>query len=160
MGKLYMGFDAGTQSVKVAVYDENFSLVASHALPTQIDYPQPGWVQMDVDNYLDNCVECMRLVVEDLRSLGRDPAEVAATHGRRHHLRHRRYRRKCPSDHPVHQLPRQPHDAGREALNAKKLDIWGRETGNPEASPMFPAMFARWFLKNSPAFVEKGEVCA
>ena len=24
MGKLYMGFDAGTQSVKVAVYDEEF----------------------------------------------------------------------------------------------------------------------------------------
>ena len=29
MGKLYMGFDAGTQSVKVAVYDEQFRLVTT-----------------------------------------------------------------------------------------------------------------------------------
>ena len=33
MGKLYMGFDAGTQSVKVAVYDEQFRLVTSRSLP-------------------------------------------------------------------------------------------------------------------------------
>ena len=48
MAKLYMGFDAGTQSVKVAVYDENFNPVASHSLPTTLHYPQPGWVQMNV----------------------------------------------------------------------------------------------------------------
>ena len=47
MAKLYMGFDAGTQSVKVAVYDEQFRLVASHSLPTTLHYPQPGWVQMN-----------------------------------------------------------------------------------------------------------------
>ena len=38
-----------------------------------------------------------------------------------------------------------------EALNARGLEIWGRETGNALASPMFPAMFARWFLKNNEA---------
>ena len=36
MGKLYMGFDAGTQSVKVAVYDEQFRLVTSRSLPTSL----------------------------------------------------------------------------------------------------------------------------
>ena len=53
MGKLYMGFDAGTQSVKVAVYDEQFRLVTSRSLPTSLTYPQPGWVEMDVNTYLD-----------------------------------------------------------------------------------------------------------
>ena len=43
-----------------------------------------------------------------------------------------------------------------EALNARELEIWGRETGNPVASPMFPAMFARWFLKNNEAFNRDG----
>ena len=43
-----------------------------------------------------------------------------------------------------------------EALKAKKLDIWGRETGNAEPNMMFPAMFARWFMKNIPAWKEKG----
>ena len=43
-----------------------------------------------------------------------------------------------------------------EALKAKNLDIWGRETGNAEPNMMFPAMFARWFMKNVPAWKEKG----
>ena len=36
MGKLYMGFDAGTQSVKVAVYDEQFRLVTITAHITHL----------------------------------------------------------------------------------------------------------------------------
>ena len=43
-----------------------------------------------------------------------------------------------------------------DAINSTPREIWGRETGNPEASCMFPAMFARWFLKNSDAFKERG----
>ena len=43
-----------------------------------------------------------------------------------------------------------------QKINAMDLDIWGRETGNAEANCMFPAMFARWVLKNSKAFQEKG----
>ena len=39
MSKLYMGFDAGTQSVKVAVYDEQFNCLTSHSLPTHLHYP-------------------------------------------------------------------------------------------------------------------------
>ena len=42
MAKLYMGFDAGTQSVKVAVYDENFNPVASHSLPTTLHTRSPA----------------------------------------------------------------------------------------------------------------------
>ena len=53
MGKLYMGFDAGTQSVKVAVYDEEFNCLTSHSRPTTLNYPQPGWVQMDADEFLN-----------------------------------------------------------------------------------------------------------
>ena len=59
-----MGFDAGTQSVKVAVCDENFNLIANRSLATTLRYPHPGWVEMDVENYLENCLECMRLVAE------------------------------------------------------------------------------------------------
>lgn len=150
MGKLYMGFDAGTQSVKVAVYDEHFELVAAESLPTTLTYPQPGWVQMDVDNYLECCVGCMAKLAVRLRELGRDPADVVSimgdgvicgicgidAEGR-------------PVTPYINYLDsRTTEDV--EALNAQKLEIFGRETGNPEASPMFPAMFARWFLKNMP----------
>ena len=46
MGKLYMGFDAGTQSVKVAVYDEQFRLVTSRSLPTSLTYPPVSYTHL------------------------------------------------------------------------------------------------------------------
>ena len=156
MGKLYMGFDAGTQSVKVAVYDENFSLVAAHSLPTLIDYPKPGWVQMNVDNYLENCVECMRRVVADIREKGLDPKDVAAIMGDGIICGIVGIDENARPVTPYINYLDSRTMSDVEAINARGLDIWGRETGNPEASPMFPAMFARWFLKNQPEFVEKG----
>ena len=36
MAKYYLGFDAGTQSVKVAVYDEKMNCVASSSAPTTL----------------------------------------------------------------------------------------------------------------------------
>lgn len=52
MSKLYMGFDAGTQSVKVAIYDSRMKCLAQASAPTTLHYPQPGWVQMSADEYL------------------------------------------------------------------------------------------------------------
>ena len=76
MGKLYLGFDAGTQSVKVAVYDNSWTKVASHSLPTTLGYPNPGWVQMDADEYVANTVTCMKACSDELRRKGYDPAEA------------------------------------------------------------------------------------
>ena len=49
MSKLYMGFDAGTQSVKVAIYDSRMKCLAQASAPTTLHYPQPGWVKMSAD---------------------------------------------------------------------------------------------------------------
>lgn len=156
MTKLYMGFDAGTQSVKVGVYDENFQLVTAKSLPTELQYPRPGWVQMNVDTYLENCITAMAEVTSELRRLGRDPKDVAAIMGDGiicgivgidENAR--------PVTPYINYLDsRTTEDV--ESVNARGLEIWGRETGNAEASPMFPAMFARWFLKNSPEFRRRG----
>ena len=54
IGKLYLGFDAGTQSVKVAVYDEQFRLVTSRVTATSLTITARV-VEMDVNTYLDNC---------------------------------------------------------------------------------------------------------
>lgn len=51
MSKLYLGFDAGTQSVKVSVYDENLKSITSQSLPTILRYPHAGWVEMDLDEF-------------------------------------------------------------------------------------------------------------
>ena len=42
MSKLYMGFDAGTQSVKVAVYDEQFNCLTSTACPRTCTIRSPA----------------------------------------------------------------------------------------------------------------------
>ena len=47
----YLGFDAGTQSVKVAVYDEDMNCIVSSSAPTTLNYPEPGWVSMDAVSY-------------------------------------------------------------------------------------------------------------
>ena len=39
MSKLYLGFDAGTQSVKVSVYDENLKSITSPVSYTHLTLP-------------------------------------------------------------------------------------------------------------------------
>ena len=60
MSQYYLGFDAGTQSVKVAVYDENMNCIVSSSAPTTLTYPEPGWVSMDVDEYLALTIKGMK----------------------------------------------------------------------------------------------------
>lgn len=41
MEKLFLGFDAGTQSVKVSVYDASWKCRATYAKPTTLHTPKP-----------------------------------------------------------------------------------------------------------------------
>ncbi len=156
MSRYYLGFDAGTQSVKVAVYDENMQCVASSSAPTTLTYPHPGWVSMDCEEYLKLTVQGMRECARILRESGRDPADVRAIMGDGIICG------ICGVDAAGRAVTpyinyldsRTKEDA--DEINSWNLDIWGRETGNPEANCMFPALFARWFLKHSAEFQEKG----
>lgn len=67
MEQYYLGFDAGTQSVKTAVYDIDMNLIVQDTNATILNYPHPGWVEMDADQYLHatvtgikNCVTKMK----------------------------------------------------------------------------------------------------
>lgn len=156
MGKLYMGFDAGTQSVKVAVYDENFRCLTSHSLPTRLGYPQPGWVEMSADNYLDITLASMKACAADLRAGGHDPADICAIMGDGIICGIVGINADGKAVTPyINYLDSRTADDVRE-INARGLSIWGRETGNPQASPMFPAMTARWLLANNRKFAENG----
>lgn len=156
MSKYYLGFDAGTQSVKVAVYDEKMNCVVSSSAPTTITYPHPGWVNMDCDEYLNLTIQGMRECSEKMKKKGLQPAEVRAIMGDGIICG------ICGVDADGNAITpyinyldsRTREDA--EEINSWDLDIWGKETGNPEANCMFPALFARWFLKHSKAFQEKG----
>lgn len=156
MSKLYMGFDAGTQSVKVAVYDEQFNCLTSHSLPTHLHYPRPGWVEMSADEFLEITVKSMAACAQSLREMGRDPKDVCAVMGDGIICGIVGVNAEGDAVTPYINYLDSRTTPDVEALNARELEIWGRETGNPVASPMFPAMFARWFLKNNEAFNRDG----
>ena len=156
MGKLYMGFDAGTQSVKVAVYDEDFRCLTSHSLPTHLTYPNPGWVEMSADEFLSITVASMKACTDSLRDMGRDPADVCAVMGDGIICGIVGVNAAGDAITPYINYLDSRTTPDVEAINAMGLEIWGRETGNPVASPMFPAMFARWFLKENEAFRREG----
>lgn len=156
MSKLYMGFDAGTQSVKVAVYDEDFRCLTSHSLPTHLSYPNPGWVEMSADEFLDITVASMKACSDSLREMGRDPADICAVMGDGIICGIVGVNEAGDAITPYINYLDSRTTPDVEAINAMGLDIWGRETGNPVSSPMFPAMFARWFLKENDAFKREG----
>lgn len=152
-----MGFDAGTQSVKVAIYNENMKEVVSYSAPTTLTYPHPGWVNMDVDEYFHLTVEGMADCVRQMKQAGLDPKGVRAIMGDGVICGIAGVDENGNAITPyVNYLDSRTKD-DEEVINSWDLDIWGRETGNPEAKCMFPALFARWFLKNQDQW--NGKIC-
>lgn len=151
MPKLYLGFDAGTQSVKVSVYDENLNNLTSQSLPTILRYPNPGWVEMDLDEFLDITIRCIKRCTEDIKALGYDPKDIRAVMGDGIICGIAGVNEEGDAITPyVNYLDTRTEEDVRY-INSLDLDIWNKETGNPQASTMFPAMFARWFLKTAPS---------
>ena len=145
----YICFDAGTQSVKVAVYNSNGEQIAVNVNPTTLYYPKSGWVEMNVNEYYElalkgiaNCVEQLKsknIALDSIRAImgdgiicgiaGIDENGIAIT----------------PY---INYLDSRTQDDA-DFLTSKDLSIWSEETGNPEPLCLFPALHARWLLKNS-----------
>ncbi len=156
MAKYYLGFDAGTQSVKVAVYDEKMQCVVSSGAPTTLTCPHPGWVSMDCDEYLALAVAGMKDCVEQMKEKGLDPAAVQSVMGDGVICGICGVDANGDAITPYINYLDSRTEEDVKTINFWDLDIWGKETGNPEANCMFPALFARWFLKNSKEYQEKG----
>ncbi|MDO4556382.1 MAG: FGGY-family carbohydrate kinase [Lachnospiraceae bacterium] len=157
MGKYYIVFDAGTQSVKVAIYSLNMECIAESNYATTLFYPNPGWVEMDADEYFIQVKQGMKDCVNQAKNKGVDPSEIRAIFGDgiicgivgvdEDGMAITPYINYLDS--------RTKKDA--EELASKGYSIWAEETGNPIPNCMFPAMFARWFLNNNKEFQEKGK---
>lgn len=146
----YICFDAGTQSVKVAVYNSDGQQLAVNVNPTTLFYPHNGWVEMNVNEYYEltlkgiaNCVQQLNeknIPLNSIRAImgdgiicgiaGIDENGIAIT--------------------PYINYLDSRTQSDAEFLASKNLSIWADETGNPEPLCLFPALHARWLLKNSP----------
>lgn len=157
MEKYYLGFDAGTQSVKAAVYNSEMECVAQMSHPTTLVYPHPGWVEMDADDYLNVTIKSIKACVGQMKKKGLDVNKIRAVFGDGVILGIVGVDEDFNAITPyINYLDsRTKEDAAYfEAMN---LDIWARETGNPVPNCMFPALFARWLMANSEKFREKGK---
>lgn len=153
---LYLGFDAGTQSVKVSIYDDRHECLAQVSNPTTIRHPGPKKVEMDADEYLrlvkKGSRECINIITEK----GYDPQNIRSVMGDGIICGI-----VCVDSNGVPITPYINYLDSRsesyaDRINRMQSDIWGKETGNAEASCMFPAIIAEWFLDNIPEVREKG----
>ena len=156
MAKYVMALDAGTTSNRCILFDEKGKMCSVAQKEFTQYYPQPGWVQMNIDEFLNITVECMKKTVDAIKGKGYSPSDIAAVMGDGIICGICGVDKNGKAVTPYINYLDSRTQADVDAINAKNLDIWGRETGNPEANCMFPAMFARWFLANSEDFRQKG----
>ena len=146
----YLCFDAGTQSVKVAVYDEAGTQCAVEVNPTTLYYPRSGWVEMNVHEYFELALKGMKSCADQMRAKGLDVKSIRAVMGDGIICGIAGINKDGRAITPyINYLDSRTQEDADE-LSALNLDIWARETGNPEPLCLFPAMFAQWLLKNSP----------
>lgn len=157
MEKYYLGFDAGTQSVKTAIYDAGMNCIVSDSNETILTYPNPGWVEMNADQYLSAAVTGMKHCVLKMKEKGLDPAGIRSIFGDGVICGIVGINEKFQAVTPYINYLDSRTKEDVKALSAKKLKIWAEETGNPEPNCMFPAMFARWMLKHCNKFLEEGK---
>lgn len=150
--KYYLGFDAGTQSVKVGVYNQQWQCVAMDTAKTTLYYPHPGWVQMDVDEYYRLIKQCMRSCSEQMKAKGLDVKNVRAIMGDGIICGIAGIDADGNAVTPYINYLDSRTTADVQQVKSWQLGIWAKETGNAEPNVMFPAMFARWFQRNCPDF--------
>ena len=146
----YICFDAGTQSVKAAIYDENGNQIAVDVNPTTLYYPDSGWVEMDVKEYYSLALKGIKKCVEILREKNISLDSIRAIMGDGIICGIAGVDENGAAITPYINYLDSRTQSDADYLSSLNLDIWARETGNPEPLCLFPALFARWLLKNSP----------
>jgi xylulokinase len=145
MAQYYIGFDCGTMGTKVAIFTADGTMVADAYRPHVIDYPQPGWAEMEADQFLRVVKEGLRECMKKSRV---SPREIRAI--------------SCsgiicgfvPIDedwNPVGPyFPYLDNRAKDEAIFvSKNLEpLWETENGTSIVGAFIPPMILRWLLKN------------
>lgn len=64
-GSYYLAMDAGTESLRVGIFDEKGKVVASEATPYQTSYPSPGFFEQDPADWWDNfSISCKKALAK------------------------------------------------------------------------------------------------
>ncbi|MEW6660845.1 MAG: gluconokinase [Bacillota bacterium] len=66
---VFIGADIGTGSCKVVAFDQGGAMLALQSLEYPTIFPQSGWAEQDPKVVLNSLVKCLKLVVDEVKSL-------------------------------------------------------------------------------------------
>lgn len=143
----YIGYDCGTMGTKVAIYTGEGQLIAEAYREHQIQYPKPGWAEMDPGQFYRVVVEGIQQCVSDGKINPNDVAGISCSGI------------ICgivPIDDAWRPVgPYVPYLDGRAQAEARELldvePLWIEESGNAEPGAYMPPVILKWLLKNMTA---------
>lgn len=82
MSKYIVALDQGTTSSRAVIFDENGTVVASHAIEFPQIYPKPGWVEHDPEDIYQSQVNALKLAVQKADIDKKDILAIGVTNQR------------------------------------------------------------------------------
>jgi xylulokinase len=145
MTNFYIGFDNGTMGTKVAIYSQDSELLSEYYSEHIINYPRPGWAEMEPDQFYELTVKGIKKCVSESRI---DPKKVRGI--------------SCSGiisgfvsidNDWVPTGPYIPYLDGRAKEEAHQIlkdvePLWIEESGNSEIGPHMPPIILKWIINN------------
>lgn len=145
MTNYFIGYDCGTMGTKVAIYSQNGELISEAYKEHIIDFPNPGWAEMEPDQFYkcvtDGIRECMQksnIDPKDVKGISNSGIICGIV----------------PIDEdwqPVAQyIPFLDNRAAAEAdyISKNVEPLWAEEAGNSQVSGYMPPIVMKWFQNN------------
>lgn len=152
MSKYYIGYDCGTMGTKVAIFGEDAALISKAYRPHKIDYPQPGWAEMDPEQFYSAVSEGMRECMVTSRINPRDIRGISCS-GVICGIVPIDKRWNATGPYILYLDSRSKEEVEYVNLNVEPL--WAAEAGNAVIGTYIPPMFLKWLLKNRKDLIKK-----
>uniref|UniRef100_A0A0K0DD57 Probable glycerol kinase n=1 Tax=Angiostrongylus cantonensis TaxID=6313 RepID=A0A0K0DD57_ANGCA len=150
---LLAAIDQGTSSSRFLVFEsDNGDLVASHQIEVRQLFPNPGWVEMDPVEIIDTVKECIRNVVDRLKSLGiaKDEIKSIGIANQRETTVVWDSQTGKPLANAIVWLDSRTSTLAEESIRrteSKSQDEFKEKTGLP-IHPYFSALKLKWLIEN------------
>jgi glycerol kinase len=157
--KYIAALDQGTTSTRCIIFDRQANTIAVFQIEHQQIYPQPGWVEHDPDEILNNSILCLHKAVEKAGISFSDIAALGITNQRETTVLWNKRNGKPYGNAVVWQDTRTSHICD-QLINDGIEPLFRQKTGLPIAT-YFSGLKIKWILDHHPALredIEKGQV--
>ncbi len=144
----FLAIDAGTTSMKAAIFDPDGELLAVHRQEYRLETPAPAVVELDAEVYWASCCRAVRAVVE---ASATRPAEIVSL------CISSQAETLIPTDGAGMPLRKAIVWLDNRAVEEARLireefgdDAMYRVSGQPEIVPTWPACKILWIRRNEP----------